>query len=69
MNKNNKKTNIKDLKPRGEAHYNHVLTEKDVKGIRSMRKEGYSFGYIGREFNISPQHAQDIVSYRTWKHI
>lgn len=59
-----------DLIPRGEAHHNAKLTQKQVNEIRKRytpmsRNDGAAV--MAKEYGISEYTVRDIVNNRTWK--
>ncbi len=60
------KTNIQI---KGESHYAAILTESDIKEIRHLANAGYSHTSLGKRFNTCRQNIDDIVNYKTWKHV
>ena len=65
---NNKYAYDTGLKPKGEGHYKSVLTEKDVKKIRSEGKWG-TFQEIANMYGVSGATIRDILLNRTWSDI
>jgi len=54
----------------GELNGLSVLTESQVKQIRELYNLGdYSQYLLSQMFNVSRSTIQDIVQYKTWKHI
>lgn len=71
-----RRTNMtdRDLKgrnniPKGEAHYLHRFTEKDVIQIRTLYKNGAMQHEIAEVFNTSQSVIKSIVNGKTWKHV
>ena len=54
--------------PMGEAVYNAVLTESDVRQIRTAWPTK-SYSKLAQEFNVHIMTIAGIVTRRTWKHI
>ena len=55
------------LKPRGERHGNHKLTQSQVNEIRSLYKTGdYSHRKLGKMFGVSHAVIGDIIRNKTW---
>ena len=63
-----------------EENNNHALQEginrgsselsiEDVKKIRELNKQGYSYNYIATLYPITRQSVYCICTYKTWKHI
>lgn len=52
---------------RGERHRDAVLTEDDVRNIRSMR--GVKSVEVAKMFGISRQNVNSIWSGKSWKHV
>lgn len=52
--------------PKGEEHWNHVLTVEDVRGIRDLLAEGWDAPSIARGMGCSRQTVNDIDARRTW---
>ena len=55
--------------PKGSHNGLSKITEKDVRKIRDMRKNGVSKPKIAKLFNITSSNVYYIVSKRTWKHV
>ena len=53
----------------GEQTHFAKLTESDVKQIRAMRKEGFTYSKIASHFNTKPANVWFICIGRTWKHV
>jgi len=53
----------------GIKHYNVKLTVDKVIEIKTLIKEGFSQGFLGRKFNVSPSTIQNISDGKTWKNI
>jgi hypothetical protein len=53
---------------RGEAHQNHVLSEKKVAQIRELAAEGWSQRKLARRFMVSQPNILYVLNGRTWKH-
>lgn len=45
------------------------FTEKDIKIIRELGKQGQSTSTIARQYGVTPKAIRDIVLRLTWKHI
>ena len=56
-----------DLQVAGERCSWAKLTEENVKEIRA--NPGYENEYWARKFKVSRGTINDVVNYRTWKHI
>lgn len=55
---------------KGEVNPQSVLTEEDVKKIRSLYKPyKMSQNKLAQMFNVHRSTIQDIIERRTWKHI
>ena len=56
--------------PAGIEHWNHLLSESDVKHIRRLKEQGLSYGKIRKVYpKVSKGCLQKVVERRTWKHI
>lgn len=53
--------------PLGEAHHNAVLTETDVREMRSRSLGGDSFSIIARDFGVGLTTAYKAIKGITWK--
>jgi hypothetical protein len=53
----------------GEKNPMSKLNSNQVIQIRNRWKNGESPTYLAKEFNVSISNIQDIVRYRTWKHL
>jgi len=53
----------------GEKNTNAKLTEKEVIAIRFLYKEGYSFRYLAKRYQVQINTIYEICSFRRWKHI
>lgn len=51
---------------KGEKHYQHRLSKKDVLKIRSMKE---TYATIAKMYGVSKSAIQHIKTKRTWKHI
>lgn len=57
-------------KPKGESNANHILSEEDVKFIRSLKQTwSASQADLAGLFGITKTTIWDIWNYKTWKHI
>jgi ribosomal protein S25 len=59
-------------KSRGEAIHTNILTEEQVKSIRKEHiKYSKIFGAVAlsKKYNVSTSCIDDIVNYRSWKHL
>jgi len=55
--------------PRGENHSKAILTEKQVKEIRSLYAAGgYTYKTLGIKFNTSTSNISMIIPRKSWKH-
>ena len=55
------------LKPRGERHRNHKLTQENVYEIRRLYKTGdYTYSKIAEMFKVSKTVIRDIIKNKTW---
>jgi|GEM_PF-1418385 len=56
--------------PRGEVHFNHVLTEKEVREIRSnWTPESESYCELGRQYGVDSSTIRKVCLGLTWKHL
>lgn len=55
--------------PRGEACVNAVLTEEDIRKIRSMRASGAENRTLADRFGVHINTIYDITKKRRWKHV
>lgn len=56
--------------PSGEKHWNTLLTEEEVKLIRSFYKTGkISQQRLGKRFEISQAAVCAIINGKSWKHV
>lgn len=55
--------------PRGEDHCNAVLTEAQVRDIRSEHARGVGCRRLARHFKVSPCHIYRIVTRQAWAHV
>lgn len=55
--------------PRGESHPCALLTENDVREIRSRYEHGESRSSIAVRFRVSLAAIHDVVSFRSWRHV
>lgn len=53
---------------KGEIH-NSKLKTKDVLEMKRLRGLGYTYKKLANIFNISINHASDVISGRKWKHL
>jgi len=53
----------------GEAHGKSKLTDEAVRQIRMLHNQGWSYGRLGKMFDVSADAVRDSVRGRTWKHI
>jgi len=52
---------------KGEAHFRAILTEENVKQIKSRLKENYA--NLAKEFGVSTRTISHIANGSSWKHI
>jgi len=52
----------------GEANNNHMLTENDVRIIRTMRRDGCSLEMIANKFDTTTGHVSRIALGQAWSH-
>lgn len=57
------------LFPRGESHYNSLLTEADVGDIFEMRRSFTSLDEIASVFGVSTYTISSVLNGRTWTHV
>lgn len=55
--------------PKGEANYNAVLTENEVRTIRQKHADGRSIRSLARDFGVSVEAARKVVVRKTWCHV
>ena len=53
----------------GESHWKSKLTEKMVKEIRRLHKEGFTQASIGRYFGVERATIYKIIHGLTWTHV
>ena len=53
----------------GAGHINAVLTESDVRDIRSRAASGERQSLIAKSFGVTPQAINNIVHRRAWRHV
>lgn len=57
-------------KPRlGIENNKSILSEKEVKEIRELRKKGWILRELSAKFNVTMANISEIVNRKTWKHI
>jgi hypothetical protein len=66
---NNRDRDEKERQPRGETHGMHVLTEDDVREIRTRITSGESVARTAARFGISGPHAYNIANRKKWRHV
>lgn len=54
---------------KGSKNSQSKLTEDDVRKIRSMIANGYTYSQIAELFNVTRANVRMIATYKTWKHI
>jgi hypothetical protein len=54
-------------RPKGEAHYDHRLTDAQVRLIRRLR--GFNHHELGRLFGVSHVAIHKIIKRKSWKHL
>jgi hypothetical protein len=55
--------------PAGSKHWNHKLTEDDVRTIRAQREAGRSLNELSQIHNVNVASISLICNRRTWRHI
>lgn len=55
--------------PKGESHFNALMTEIKVIKMREMRRSGHRNKDLAKLFRISPQETSLICNRRRWKHV
>lgn len=58
-----------ERRPRGEQHGSAILTEAEVREIRSWRTAGFLLRQIGAAYGVSPSTIKAIASRRIWRHV
>lgn len=53
----------------GEKNPAAVLSESDVRRIRTRNAEGESLSFLAREYGVVKQNIHHIVTGRTWRHV
>jgi hypothetical protein len=53
----------------GVRHASHKFTEDEIRQVRSMFKEGVTYGKLAEIYNVDRKTTYDIVYHNTWKHI
>jgi len=61
--------NVADMDRKGRRGFASELRPKDVRRIRKLRKQGYSYREIGEEVGCSKDVAYQVCSGATWSHI
>jgi hypothetical protein len=54
---------------KGESNPRHKLSAEQVKEIRYLRQEGFSWSALEEKFGVCRGTLQRIVKFRTWKHV
>ena len=54
---------------RGEAQHLAVLTEDDVRNIRTARAAGEKHSDIGKRYGVSHTTISDLLRGKTWRHV
>lgn len=60
---------IKSPFKKGEKSINAILTEKDVKEIRKLFKDGVTITALSKQTGMSKNCITNVVKKRTWKHV
>lgn len=70
------KENMADMKakgrarsPKGGASGNAILTEDEVRQIRTLRLTGISYAQLGRNFGVSKDQARLVCLRKCWAHV
>lgn len=58
-----------ETRPRGERHHARKLSDKIVRQMRQLWKEGYSQGSIARRFGVSQSVGREAILGITWSHV
>jgi IS30 family transposase len=53
----------------GINHGRAMLTEDDVRLIRTLHEEGLSYRVIARKFDVGKTTIEHIVTRQTWRHV
>lgn len=61
------RTGIKNTS--GENNGNSKYTKHQIRKLKTMHKEGYSYSEISRACNISKKYVQQIIREKRWPHI
>lgn len=59
----------RDDKVKGVRHPQAKMTDKDIRQIRKLHKDGKTQRSLCRLFSISPGHMHGIIHRRYWKHV
>lgn len=54
---------------KGEKHSRAKLKNENVMEIRSLLKQGYSFGKLGKKFNVDRTAIRNIKNGKSWSHL
>lgn len=60
---------VSTFRPTGEAHPNAVLTEENVRAMRSAWEEGAAVSALAEQYGVHKVTVGDIVNLRTWAHV
>jgi hypothetical protein len=66
---NNKDAMAKGLNQHGEGHYATPFTENDIRQIRYLAHCGLTSQHIANKYGVCRQSIDNIINYKTWKHI
>jgi hypothetical protein len=59
-----------EIKPEGEEHPNHVLTDEQASAMREQASEGFaSYRALGEAYGVTGKSAWRIVTGQAWKHL
>lgn len=55
--------------PRGEKHHGAKLSNLDIKMIRTLGDEGYTYSNIAKVFGVTPETISHITKRKGWRHV
>jgi hypothetical protein len=55
--------------PQERGQWNAILQDDDIRMIRSLHNNGWSYGTLAERFNVSKGAIRGILQGRTWKHV
>jgi hypothetical protein len=69
MNARDRDLKGRNVSHKGERHWKATLTEEQVRELRQRYSFGERLVSMASEYGISPAHASDIVTRRSWRHV